>query len=484
MLEKDATLGTIKDEVLYRVAQLAFDGLLDEHEDQIPYQIIPGPQANFRCCVYKEREIVRERIRLARGLEAQTGLPCKNTVQVISAACEGCPITRFVVTDNCQKCMAKKCQQACNFGAITMLRDRAFIDSQKCKECGRCHDACPYSAIADLMRPCKKSCPVGAISMDENNLVVIDEALCIRCGQCIKNCPFGAISDYSRMTEVIDILRGGDRPVYAMVAPAIEGQFGPNVTIGVLREAVKELGFTDLVEVSLGGDYVAYSEAAEWAEAFKEGKKMTTSCCPAFVNMIRRHFPEVLENMSTTISPMASMARFIRAQHPDAVTIFFGPCIAKKSEVANTKDNADFAMTFEELNAMFRAKNVQLHDFEKQMQQGSIYGKRFANAGGVTKAVVESLMEQNENTNIKVRQCNGAKECKNALMMLKLGRLPEDFIEGMCCEGGCVNGPGSVKVEPQSKKDREALLRQADGRNIKENLDQYADVQFSMHRIE
>lgn len=256
---KDATLGNIKHEVLYKVAQLAYDGLLDEHEDQIPYDIIPGPQANFRCCVYKEREIVRERIRLARGLEAQTGLPCKNTVQVISAACEGCPITRFVVTDNCQKCMAKKCQQACNFDAITMMRDRAYIDPQKCRECGRCHDACPYNAIADLVRPCKKSCPVDAISMDENHIVVIDEEKCIRCGQCIKNCPFGAISDYSRMTEVIDILRDGSRPVYAMVAPAVEGQFGANVTVGVLREAVKELGFTDLIEVSLGGDYVAYS---------------------------------------------------------------------------------------------------------------------------------------------------------------------------------------------------------------------------------
>jgi ferredoxin hydrogenase large subunit len=318
--------------------------------------------------------------------------------------------------------------------------------------------------------------------MDENNLVVIDEEKCIRCGQCIKNCPFGAISDYSRMTEVIDILRDGSRPVYAIVAPAVEGQFGAHVTIAVLREAVKKLGFTDLVEVSLGGDYVAYFEAEEWAEAYKDGKKMTTSCCPAFVNMIRRHFPEVADNMSTTVSPMAAVARLLRAKEPNAISVFFGPCIAKKSEVANTEDNADFALTFEELNAMLRARNVELSSFENQVQQGSIYGKRFANAGGVTKAVVESLTEQGENTNIKVRQCNGAKDCKNALMMLKLGRLPEDFVEGMCCEGGCVNGPGSIKVEPASKKDRETLLSQADARNIKENLDHYADVKFSMHR--
>lgn len=482
MQEEERTLGNIKNEVLYHVAKLAYDGLLEEHEDQIPYEIIPGPQANFRCCIYKEREIVRERIRLAKGLEAQTGLPCSNTVQLIRAACEGCPINRFVVTDNCQKCMAKKCQQACNFGAISMTRERAYIDPSKCRECGRCHDACPYNAIADLVRPCKRSCPVDAISMDENNIVVIDDEKCIRCGQCIQNCPFGAISDFSRITEVIDIIRDGSRPVFAMMAPAIEGQFGANVTIGVLREAVKKLGFTDLVEVSLGGDYTAYYEAEEWAQAYKEGKKMTTSCCPAFVGMIKRHFPEVLDNLSTTVSPMAAVARWLRAQYPDAVTVFFGPCIAKKSEVANNKDTADFALTFEELNALFRAKDIELSSFEKQIQQGSIYGKRFANAGGVTKAVIEALTEQNENTNIKVRQCNGAKECKNALMMLKLGRLPEDFVEGMCCEGGCVNGPGGVKPETLAKKDREKLLSQADARNISENLGQYSDLKFSMHR--
>lgn len=485
MLEKDATLGGIKHEVLYKVAKLAFASELEQKEDQIPYDIIPGPLANFRCCIYREREIVRERIRLAKGLEPATGNVCTNTVQVISSACEGCPITRFVVTDNCQKCMAKKCQQSCNFGAITMSHDRAYIDPQKCKECGKCSQACPYNAIADLTRPCKKSCPVDAISMDENHIVIIDEQKCIRCGQCIKDCPFGAISDCSHMTEVIDLLVKNDRPVYAMVAPAGEGQFGAAITMGVLREGIKALGFKDMIEVALGGDLVADSEAEEWAEAYKEGKKMTTSCCPAFVNMIKKHFPQLVDNMSTTVSPMAAVARLIRAKEPNAVTVFLGPCIAKKSEVAKNrgKDNADYALTFEELHAMLKAKEIDLSSFDaEQIQQGSIYGKRFGNAGGVTKAVLKALEEQGENTDIKVKQGNGARDCRNALMMLKLGRLAEDFIEGMCCEGGCVNGPGSIKRELLAKKDREKLLAQADERGIKENLDHYKELEFSMHR--
>lgn len=83
----------------------------------------------------------------------------KNIVQVLPAACEGCPINRFSVTNNCQMCMAKKCMSACNFGAITFESGRAHIDPKKCKECGRCVEACPYNAIADLMRPCKRACP-------------------------------------------------------------------------------------------------------------------------------------------------------------------------------------------------------------------------------------------------------------------------------------------------------------------------------------
>ncbi|MGN0242595.1 MAG: 4Fe-4S dicluster domain-containing protein [Lachnospiraceae bacterium] len=483
MLKNDATIVNLKQEVLYNVARLAFAGELDEKQDQIPYTMIPGPKPQFRCCIHKEREIIRERVRLARGLSPAGG-SSKNIVQTIQSACEGCPITRYVVTDNCQKCLGKKCQQACNFGAISMTRDRAYIDPDRCKECGKCSQACPYNAIADLMRPCKRSCPVDAISMDENNIVVIDEEKCIQCGSCIKDCPFGAISDRSFMVDVINLIKQEDKKVYAMVAPAGEGQFG-NISMGAMKQAIKALGFDDMYEVAVGGDLVADAEAAEWAEAYKEGKKMTTSCCPAFVNMIRKHFPEVLDNMSTTISPMFALSRYLKALDPDCVTVFIGPCIAKKSEVLDSvgKGNADYALTFEELNALFHAQQVNPGYFENDdFQEGSIYGKKFGNAGGVTAAVLQALKEQGESTDITVTQGNGAAECKKALLMLKMGKLPTDFIEGMACVGGCVNGPGSLRSEIPSKKDRNALLAQADGRNIKEAIDKLEDCEYSMHR--
>ena len=486
MLHENSTLVDVKHEVLYRVAKAAFEGDLEEAVQRIPYEIV-GTTPKFRCCIYKEREVIRERISLARNRDPITGEPCHNTVQILPAACEGCPITRYVVTDNCQKCIVKKCQGACNFGAITMFKDKAYIEPKLCRECGKCHAACPYNAIADLLRPCKKSCPVDAISMDENMRVRIDDEKCIRCGACIKDCPFGAVSDSSRMVEVIEHLLS-DKKVYAMVAPAGEGQFGPGITMESLRVGLKKMGFEDMFEVALGADFVAFEEAKEWGEAYKEGKKMTTSCCPAFVHMIRRHFPSLAENISTTISPMAATARMIRALDKDAVCIFIGPCIAKKSEAGQSQhiqgENADLVLTFEELYAMLVAKEIVLEPVDYENQQGSVHGKNFAKSGGVTAAVKEALKEQGVTDEIKVFTCNGAAECKKALMMMKAGKLPEDFLEGMICTGGCVSGPGVIKTSVQAAADRNRSVALADERTIGDSIAAHGDLEFSMHRSE
>ncbi len=269
-----------------------------------------------------------------------------------------------------------------------------------------------------------------------------------------------------------------------MLAPATEGQFGDDITFASWRTALKKAGFADLIEVGLGGDMTAAAEAAEWAEAYKEGKKMTTSCCPAFVNMIRQHFPEVLDNMSTTVSPMCGVSRMLKAKDPEIVTVFIGPCIAKKSETLdlNIQGNADYAMTYGEIRAMLRAKDITLEPEANSTQESSVFGKRFGNGGGVTAAVLQCLKETGENTDIKVARCNGAAECKKALLLLKMGRLPEDFIEGMACVGGCVGGPSKHKTELEAKKSRDKLIGEADGRAVYENLKNYDMDSFSMHR--
>ncbi|MCD7825962.1 MAG: 4Fe-4S dicluster domain-containing protein [Clostridiaceae bacterium] len=485
MLNENDTIEDVKNEVLYHVAKAAFEGNLEQIEATLPYEILPGNKPSYRCCVYKEREIIRERIMLAKNRNPNTGEPCHNTVQIIPAACENCPITRFTVTDNCQKCMGKKCMQACRFGAITMTRDKAYIDPSKCKECGQCYEACPYNAIVDIMRPCRRACPVDAIQVGEDGKVTINDEKCIRCGACIHACPFGAVTDSSRMIEVIEALKS-DKPVYALVAPAAEGQFGRDITMESIRNGVKGLGFKDMVDVAIGADFVSDSEAKEWAEAYQQGKKMTTSCCPAFVHMIRRHFPELIDNISTTVSPMAATARLVKAMHKDAVCIFIGPCIAKKSEAGQDQehpgDNADLVLTFEELNAMLRAKNITLEPCTMEEQNGSIHAKRYSNSGGVTKAVKQALMEQGTSAGVNVRQCNGAEECRKALFLMKAGKLPEDFIEGMSCEGGCVAGPGNILEEREYKRERDKQLANADDRTIQDTIEQFKEYEFSMHR--
>ena len=483
MKTNDEALLKIKYNVLHEVAKLAFAGELEENRDEIPFKLIPGPKAQFRCCVYKEREIIRQRVRLAEG-KCPSNVHSDNMIQVISSACEECPITRFVVTDNCQKCMGKACQNACNFGAISMGRDRAHIDPGKCKECGKCSQACPYNAIAELIRPCRRACPVDAIDMDlETGICRIDESKCIQCGACVRSCPFGAITTKVFIVHVINEIKAGKK-VVAMVAPAAEGEFGADITMGSWRTALKKVGFTDMVEVAVGGDMTAAYEAMEWAEAYKEGKKMTTSCCPAFVNMIRKHYPALIENMSTTVSPMVAVSRMLKAKDPETVTVFIGPCMAKKSEAADKsiEGNADYVLTFGEAIELMGAKDVKLEPEEYADQEGSVFGKRFGNGGGVTNAVIQCLKEQGQSTDIKVAKCSGPADVKKALLLMKVGRLPEDFIEGMMCQGGCVGGPSNLKQEVVWKKDRDALISKADGRVVWENLKNYDMDSFSMHR--
>ena len=227
-------------------------------------------------------------------------------------------------------------------------------------------------------------------------------------------------------------------------------------------------------------------EAMEWAEAYKEGKKMTTSCCPAFVNLIKKHYPTLIDNLSTTVSPMCAVSRMLKAKDPETVTVFIGPCMAKKAEAADksVEGNADFVLTFGEAIELMRAKDVELEPEEYKDQEASVFGKRFGNGGGVTNAVVQCLKEQGENTDIKVARCSGPVDVKKALLLMKVGRLPEDFIEGMMCQGGCVGGPSNLKQETTFKKDRDALIGKADERGVWENLKNYDMESFSMHRTQ
>lgn len=486
MITNDKGIVELKHFVLREVCALAWeDRLTAEETEKIVYEVSPGPKPQYRCCVYKEREILRGRIRLAMGQNPEPGKTSRNVVAVIPAACDDCPIQDYFVSDICRFCLGKACLNACRFGAISPGDSKMKIDSSKCKSCGLCAKSCPYGAIIHQERPCKKACPVNAISYDEGGVCVIDENRCIHCGHCIHNCPFGAIGSKIYAVDVIRAIRSGKR-VIAMCAPATEGQFGKDIGMAAIRQALKKLGFADMVEVGLGGDMTAASEAAEWIEAKKEGRQMTTSCCPAFISMLRHHFPQIYENnKSATVSPMVAVSRYLKSRDPDCVTVFIGPCIAKKGETLSEfiKDSADYALTYGEIVAMLDSRGVVLEPVEEDYQEASLFGKRFAGTGGVAAAVMEVMEEMGEDTSgIRLMTCAGGEECKKAMMLLKAGKLEADFVEGMICPGGCVGGPSKHQLETVVLRDRAGLLQKADGRKILENLKNYPMDQFSMRR--
>ena len=165
MITNDKGIVGLKHHVLREVCRLAWDdAITHENREKIAYEVSPGPKPQYRCCIYKEREIVRGRIRLAMGQDPDIRKPTKNVVAVIPAACDDCPIQEFTVTDSCRFCLGKACLNACRFDAITPGSSKMHIDPQKCKSCGMCAKSCPFGAIVHMERPCKKACPADAIN--------------------------------------------------------------------------------------------------------------------------------------------------------------------------------------------------------------------------------------------------------------------------------------------------------------------------------
>ena len=472
----------LKHEVLRKIVERKYSGKLAYAESEIPFEIIPGRKPQFRCCVYKEREIILQRTRLAQGLAPHGQSQKDKMLYVIPAACEGCPISRYRVTENCQHCLAKYCLNACPFGAISVDgNQRASIDQDKCKECGKCAAACPYNAIADLVRPCKKACKIGAIEIDDDRLACIDYEKCIDCGACMKACPFGAISDKSELLGAIDLLQSR-KSTYAMLAPSLEGRLGANVSMGKLRAAVKKLGFIDVYETALGADVVSQYEAVELAQRIDNGEKMTSSCCPAFVNYIHGFFLTLANAVSNTVSPMVALSRYIKQNFENAAVVFIGPCIAKKTECErqNIEGGPDLVLTVEVLHAWLDAANIDIEQCEPLEQAASALGRGFCRSGGVTKAILTQSGERANSTLCK--QCSGIADAKKELTLLNLGKQTADFLEGMACEGGCVGGSSMLLPSAQSAQANAKLLAQAESIDISERVNTaFADVDLRAH---
>ena len=467
----DTYVQQLKYEVLKEVIKKAYaDDLASCYRD-IPKKISPGPKPIARCCVYKDRAIIEERIALAMGGDKEN----PNSVEVINIACDECPAEGMYVTPACRGCLVHRCVEVCPKGAISIVNHKSYIDKEKCIECGKCTTVCPYSAIIKQERPCIKACKADAISIDENKKAKIDNNKCISCGACVYQCPFGAISDKSYILETIDILRKSDNNknynVYAVVAPSIAGQFD-GVKPEQVVTGIMQLGFHKVVEAALGADIALYNEAKE----LKEKKILTTSCCPSFVMYVEKNFPELTKYISSSVSPMVYAAQLIKKSDPTAKVVFIGPCTSKKVEykLEKTQGAIDSVISFEELQAFFDAKEIDITKLEETaLDDASFYGRIFAKSGGITQGIEQVAKEYFDMDDVKPVAMNGIAQCKVNLLKLKMGKALENFFEGMACDGGCLNGALCIHHGPKNVVEIDKFGKQAKEQNIGNSVNLY-----------
>lgn len=461
----------IRRELMVRIAKLFKEGRLVEEIDRIPIEMAPRDGEAIRCCVYKDRAVLKYRAMslLGHGVEdekdelttlsqyAAEALTRRRAPSpepsVLDVACDSCTKGSHLVTDACRGCVARPCTTACPKGAVTVVNGRALIDQERCINCGLCARECAYHAIIYRPVPCEQACPVEAIEKDEKGRIRIDREKCVSCGRCLTACPFSAVMDRSQLADVLAALSREEK-VIAAVAPAGIGQF--SAPFEQLVSACRKLGFDEVYEVAAAADVVAQLETQELAERLGEGAPfMTSSCCPAYLESVKRHLQGLQPYVSDTPSPMIVSGEQIRKEHPEAKIVFVGPCLAKKREAAGSRA-IDYVLTFEELGAMFVANEIDVQECEPERAAavGGGAGRGFPVAGGVGRAIAGALGPGCEvpTTLVDGLDAEGIKTLK------KIANKPEDesrrpegarFIEVMACSGGCVGGPlayGSAKA--------------------------------------
>lgn len=458
--------------------------LVDDIE-KIPYKIVNEESPRYRESVYRERAVVRERLRLAMGLSLRpedkpihltSGVEESNIsakyyepplMQVIPSACAACEEKGYEVSNMCKGCVAHPCMQVCPVNAISFDKNmKSVIDQDKCIKCGKCKSICPYDAIQKKERPCQRACGVNAIENDRMGRAKINNDKCVSCGMCMVSCPFGAISDKSQIYQLMRAIKEG-QDVIAEIAPAYIGQFGDNVTPAKMRTALKSIGFSEVYEVALGADIGAIAEAHHYVDKVVSGELpfLLTSCCPSWSVLTKKHFPTLVDQVSQELTPMVATARTIKKEHPDTHVVFIGPCAAKKLEASRrtVRSDVDFVITYEELQAIFNAKNVVPEECEEHgsMHDATGAGRGYAMAGGVADAIKSCVHEYYPGVPVDIQHAEGLAECKKTLMLAKAGKLNGCLIEGMGCPGGCIAGAGTNVPLNKAQKELKAFVKKS-----------------------
>ena len=492
MKETYTDLAYLRRRVFSEVAKFAFENKPIDELLNLSYEVLPGEVATYRESIFRERAILEERIRMSMGFDvrnvgtfnlitagmedvdldhAHFSLPLVN---VIPFACNACPTKSLLVTNNCRKCLAHPCINVCPVNAISMGKNGSVIDQSKCIKCGRCKEACPYNAIVQYDRPCAAACGVNAIGSDDLGRAKIDEDKCVSCGRCMTECPFGAIADKGQVYQVARSIAKGEKN-YAIIAPSFVGQFGLLTQPAQVFEAMRQLGFQNVVEVSLGADITTLAESKEYLHRVpNEIPFMATSCCNSWWLMVKKNFPDVFDYISDSASPMVYTAQYVKKLEPEAKITFVGPCLSKKIEAMrdDLKGLIDYVLTYEELMGMFVAKGIEPSEMtvDTDTKFASSLARGYAVANGVANAVKETAEKQDPSLDIKIVSASTLQECKKMVQIAKAGKYNGYLLEGMACPGGCINGPGCITASPRLKTELKKFMDQAEIYYPQENL--------------
>jgi [FeFe] hydrogenase (group B1/B3) len=474
VIENKATY--LKHEVLTRIAKLCYSDELVENVDKIPLQMINRNSESFRCCLYKDRAIIKFRTIASLGFDlgeeekidssmisefareiSNREKPEFPILTFIEEACRACVQVNYFITNVCKNCVARPCMVNCPKDAIYMGDSQANIKAKNCINCGICQKVCPYHAIVYVPVPCEEACPVDAMYKDQEGKEHIDYTKCIYCGKCTKACPFGAIMEKSQIVDIIHRMKQG-KEVIAMVAPSIIGQY--KASIFQIASALKKIGFTKVVEVAIGAEKTAQIESEEFIERMEKGDKLLgTSCCPAYVATVRKHAPDFMPYVSDAKTPMAYTAEMVKNDFKDAVTVFIGPCVAKKHE-GRKNEHVDYVLTYEEMHCMFQAKEIdpeiiEINENDKngllEYRDANNAGRGFPVTGGVAGAVKEYLKKMGIELNPVYIDGLTNKTVK-LLTAYATRTCPGNLIEVMACEGGCMSGPGVIEKPEKAQK--------------------------------
>lgn len=303
----------------------------------------------------------------------------------------------------------------------------------------------------DEIGKCAQNCPFDAFTKNSSGNMEVDIDKCIGCNICVDNCKAEKLTSSKDIIPVLKALKSNEGLSYALIAPAFLGQFSKEVTPGQLRSALKKIGFDGMVEVAVFADILTLKEALEFDKNIIEESdyQLTSCCCPIWIAMIRKVYYDLMPHVPAAVSPMIASGRTVKKLHPDALTVFIGPCVAKKAE-AREQDIAgavDYVLTFQEIKDIFEALNIDPSKMEEsERDHSSKAGRIYARSNGVSEAVKATVDRLNPNRKITVRtkQADGVPACKEMINQLLEGKTNANFFEGMGCRGGCVGGPKAI----------------------------------------